>query len=676
MKRENTDMENETLAEKSMEPRTALFRNPLRRGHLKIGTRLTWCFIAIIFAMLAANLVAVWQFRRTTAPSELLNEADQLSLAAMTVHLDVDTLGNRLAALADINNGPDLVKESESLRRKFLADVTHAQQLFTKPGGTRHDPVILSTLQTLKVTLPSQIDKVEGLAEANEWPAARARLADQVQGLMDLSALLLERVDREVSRQRAEALESAQRVSHQLLVVLPLTALLTMLLAILLGWRVTRTITEPLAELHAGAQALAQGDFEQEVKVAGDDELATVARAFNYAAQRLRESYGELRNREEALRRSEKELRDVIETIPALVWSTSPDGAVDFISRRWQDLTGLRPENALGWNWETALHPDDRNRYLAEWRAALNKKQRMEAEVRVARADGEYRWLLARNVPLRDESGNIFKWYGVATDIEDRKRAEQERERLRQLEADLAHLNRVSMLGELAASIAHEVNQPLSALATSGSACLRWLAGDVPNLEKAREAAQRIVRDGKRAGEVIARIRALTKRAATPREKLDLNETIRDVLALVGDEAKKRNVIIRTQFADDLSPISGDRVQLQQVVLNLVMNGMEAMSSVSERARELVIATRNIDPDELQVTVEDSGIGLDPNAIAKIFDPFYTTKPGGMGMGLSISRSILQAHGGRLWATANDGPGTSFHFTLPKYHDEESNAGV
>jgi len=191
-----------------------------------------------------------------------------------------------------------------------------------------------------------------------------------------------------------------------------------------------------------------------------------------------------------------------------------------------------------------------------------------------------------------------------------------------------------------------------------------------------REAIRDIVRDGKRAGEVIARIRAMTKRAATARERLDLNETIQDVLALAGDEAKRKSVIIQTQFGGDLSPVAADRVQLQQVILNLVMNAIEAMSSVGDRARELVITTRNVDLELVQVTVEDSGIGIDAQTIDKIFDSFYTTKPGGMGMGLSISRSILQAHGGRLWATANDGRGTSFHFTLPKHHDEEPNAGV
>jgi PAS domain S-box-containing protein len=306
--------------------------------------------------------------------------------------------------------------------------------------------------------------------------------------------------------------------------------------------------------------------------------------------------------------------------------------------------------------------------------AKMRQSRRHEEAEVLARKGGP--WLSVSVDPLFDPSGELTQVVHVARDITDRKRAEEERERLRQLEADLAHIDRVSILGELTASIAHEINQPLSGIVSSGSACLRWLARDVPDLEEAREAARRIVRDGKRAGEIIARIRALTKKAVASRAKLNLNETIREVLALVGDEAKRNTVVIRTRFGDDVFPVLGDQVQLQQVVLNLVMNAIEAMSKVGDRARELVITTRNIDPDQVQVTVEDSGVGIDPQMIDKIFDSFYTTKPGGMGMGLSISRSILQSHGGRLWATAKDGAGTSFHFTLPKYHEEESNAGV
>jgi PAS domain S-box-containing protein len=491
------------------------------------------------------------------------------------------------------------------------------------------------------------------------------------------------------------------------------------------------------------------------------------------------------------LQRKFKQLQDVIDTIPAYVWSCLPDGYLDLINQRLLEFMGLSFEQAVGRDWEEAFHPEDRAQFLEAWHAAVASGEAMECEARLRRADGQYRWSLIRNAPLRDKTGKIVKWYGTGTDIDDRKRAEEtlresevrfrtfvdhatdaffligdrgkvldvnrqacesvgytreqligmttrdfdpdaddallqwiggqldagvvctfeshhrqkggtvfpvevrvrpfwqgsrrlslalarditdrrraeeERERLRQLEADLAHINRVSMMGELAASIAHEVNQPLTGIVSNGSACLRWLAGDPPNVEEVREAVRDIVRDGKRAGEVIARIRTLTKRTSPPREELDVNETIREVLAIAGDEAKRKNVVIRTQFADNLLPVSGDRIQLQQVVLNLVMNGMEAMSSVGERARELAISTRNIDPDQVQVTVEDSGVGLDPNTMARIFEPFFTTKSGGMGMGLSISRSILQNHGGRLWATLNNDPGTSFHFTLPKYH--------
>jgi C4-dicarboxylate-specific signal transduction histidine kinase len=266
-----------------------------------------------------------------------------------------------------------------------------------------------------------------------------------------------------------------------------------------------------------------------------------------------------------------------------------------------------------------------------------------------------------------NDAGDVVELVGTLIDMTERKRAEQERERLRQLEADLARINRVSMMGELAASIAHEVNQPLSGVVVNGNACLRWLAGDSPNLDEAREAVRRIVRDGKRAGDVIARIRALATKTAAAKERLDMNEAIREVVAFAQDEVRRNNAILRVELADALSPVLADRVQLQQVVLNLVTNGIEAMSSVEERPRELIVLTQNDDADQVRVTVQDSGIGLDPQSMERIFDAFYTTKHGGMGMGLSISRSIIQHHGGKLWAVANDGPGMSVQFIVPKY---------
>src|SRR4030095_15694119 len=376
------------------------------------------------------------------------------------------------------------------------------------------------------------------------------------------------------------------------------------------------------------------------------------------------------------LQGQEKKFREAVETMPALAFVALPDGHRTFVNRGWVEYTGMTVDQASGSGWQAAVHPDDLKKVIETWRTAAAKGEALQYEARLRRsADGGYRWFQMRAAPLRDKRGKLVKWCGVATDIEDRKRAEEERERLRQLEADLAHINRVSIMGELGTSIAHERTHPLSGIVSNGSACLRWLAGDPPNVAEVREAVRDIVRDGKRAGEVIARIRALTKRSAPPREKLDLNDTVREVLALVGDEAKRHSVTIRTRFASDLSLVSGDRVQFQQIMLNLIMNAIEAMSGVEDWSRELIITTRNIDADQVQVSVADSGPGLDPNAASRIFDPFYTTKASGMGMGLSICRSILQNHGGRLWASANDGPGATFQFSVPRC-EELSYAGT
>jgi signal transduction histidine kinase len=249
-------------------------------------------------------------------------------------------------------------------------------------------------------------------------------------------------------------------------------------------------------------------------------------------------------------------------------------------------------------------------------------------------------------------------------DITERKQTEEE---LRKAQVELAHVTRVMTMGELAASIAHEVNQPLAAIVTNANACLRWLAGESPNLDEARQTARRIIRDGNRAGDVIGRIRTLLKKTGTEKELLDMNQVIREVVALAEGEVRRNGVALRTELAGDLPPILADRVGLEQVVLNLIMNAIEAMSAIGDRPRELVIRTQSGEVDQVRVTVQDSGIGLDPQCMGRIFDAFYTTKSQGMGMGLAISRSIIAAHGGRLWAVPNDGTGATFQFTLLKY---------
>jgi PAS domain S-box-containing protein len=358
------------------------------------------------------------------------------------------------------------------------------------------------------------------------------------------------------------------------------------------------------------------------------------------------------------------QLRLVIDTIPGLVWSALPDGSAEFLNQRWLEYTGLTLKEGLEWGGKVAVHPEDLARFMDEWRVALAEGKPLEIEARLRRADGEYRWLLIRAVPLRDETGKIVKWYGTSADIEDRKRAE---ETLSKAQAELAHVTRVTTMGELAASIAHEVNQPLSAIVNNGSACLRWLASEEPNLDEARDAARRIIRDGNRAGEVITRIRALLRKTDAKKARLDINQTIREVVTLTRNEAAGKGVAIRMELAAGLPPVLGDRVQLQQVILNLIMNGIEAMASVTDRPRELLISSRQHESDKALVAVRDSGVGLGGQDLERIFDAFYTTKSQGMGMGLAISRSIVEDHGGRLWAAPNDGPGATFQFTLLKY---------
>ncbi|HZC34850.1 MAG TPA: ATP-binding protein, partial [Chthoniobacterales bacterium] len=250
----------------------------------------------------------------------------------------------------------------------------------------------------------------------------------------------------------------------------------------------------------------------------------------------------------------------------------------------------------------------------------------------------------------------------------ERKRAEEELRHkevsLHEAQIELAHVSRVTTMGELAASIAHEVSQPLAGVVTNANASLRWLARETPDLAEVREAIRRIIRDGIRAGDVIARMRALFKKARVAKEPLDINEAIQEVVTLIRSEVQRNKVMLRMELAADLPSVMGDQVQLQQVVVNLILNAIEAMSTVEDRRRELVIKTQRAGSDEVHVLVQDSGIGFDPLSAERIFDAFHTTKTDGLGMGLSISRSIIEGHGGRLWAVLNDGSGATFQFTI------------
>jgi PAS domain S-box-containing protein len=369
------------------------------------------------------------------------------------------------------------------------------------------------------------------------------------------------------------------------------------------------------------------------------------------------------------LKSQEKRLRDVVETIPAMTFTTLPKGFTTFVNKRWTEYTGLSVEQSSGKGWQRVIHADDLACYTEKWRISVSTGQFFEDEARFrCAAAGEYRWFLVRGVPLRDQHGKIVEWYGTLTDIEDRKRAEQEREKSRELEADLAHINRVSMMGEMAASLAHEIKQPIGAAITSANSCLEWLAHEPPNLDRARTAAARIDKYGRRAAEIIDRIRSFYKKAPPQRELVDGNGIVYEMLTLLKGEATRSSIAMRTDLSAELPKIMVDRVQLQQVFMNLMLNGIEAME---DSGGELTVKSE-LQDGQLQFSVSDTGVGLPTEKMEQIFSAFFTTKPQGSGMGLAISRSIVESHGGRLWAAANDGGGATFHFTLPTQMTESS----
>jgi PAS domain S-box-containing protein len=490
---------------------------------------------------------------------------------------------------------------------------------------------------------------------------------------------------------------------------------------------------------------------------------------------------------ERALEASERNLRLTIDTIPALAWSARTDGAADFLNQHYLDYVGQSLDQLSDWQWSHFVHPDDLLPLSDAWSRFRERGTGGETEARIRRHDGAYRWFLFRVDPLRDEAGDIVKWYGVNTDIEDRKRAEAALRRsetflaegqrisltgsfswrvdtdelnfsnelyrifefeagevvtfdligdrvhpddqvllaakmaeirsgldnpeyeirlkmpgdrvkhvrvfgrlvrhqdgrleclgavqdvtqrklaedgLHRVRAELAHVTRVLSFGALTASIAHEINQPLSGIITNANTCLRMLAAAPPNIDGALETARRTIRDGARATEIVLRLRKLYARETERGDNVDLNAAAAEVVALLSSDLQRSHVTVQTEYAEDLPAITADRVQLQQVILNLLTNAADAMSDVRDRQRRVTIRTSRDGERGIVLSVHDVGAGIAADA-EEVFQPFFTTKTNGMGIGLSVSRSIIESHGGRLWAAANVDGGATFSFSIP-----------
>jgi PAS domain S-box-containing protein len=362
------------------------------------------------------------------------------------------------------------------------------------------------------------------------------------------------------------------------------------------------------------------------------------------------------RMRVQQLREQEKKFRDAVETMPALAFVADPKGSRTFLNRGWLEYTGLSSERASGSGWEVAVHPDDLKRVTERWRESQMTGEPLDYEARLRRgSDGVYRWFQTRARPLRDNRGKIVKWCAVANDIEDRKDAEQ-------LRADLTHASRVSTMGELVASISHELAQPITVTTANAKASLRWLQRDPPDLTEVRKGTERIVEAGTLASEIINRLRSLYKKAPPKRELVAINEVIGEMAGMLRSEARRHGVSIDTDLKDDLPMTAADRVQIQQLLMNLMLNGIE---SIKDTGGVVTVKSQLGEDSQIEISVNDTGPGLPLGKADQIFDAFFTTKPQGSGMGLAISKSIVESHGGRIWANGGGGRGAMFHFTLP-----------
>jgi PAS domain S-box-containing protein len=408
-------------------------------------------------------------------------------------------------------------------------------------------------------------------------------------------------------------------------------------------------------------EALKIGATDYVLKTGLSRLVPSVLRALREATQRA-----ERRQAEDALRQSEAYLAEAQRLSHTGSWAWTPaTGEIRYWSEECYRLLGFDPCAGLP-RFEAffqRVHPEDQPRIAEQLERAKREGAEFQLNYRIVRPGSEIRDIHVVGHPVLSPSGDLVEFVGTVIDVTERKQAEEERERLRQVQADLAHLSRVTTMGELTASLAHEIRQPISAALTNAKTCLRWLGCDDPDVPEAREAASRLVKDVTRAADIISSISLLFKKGGLQRELVDVNELVREMVILLRSEANRYSLSIRTELAEELPKVMADRVQLQQVFMNLMLNGIDAMKATTGGG-ELTIRSEACD-GHLLISISDTGVGFPPEQADQIFNAFYTTKDNGTGMGLPISRSIIESYGGRLWATRNSGRGATFHFTLP-----------
>jgi signal transduction histidine kinase len=629
-------------------------QNAFHLDRFNIGPRLTLCFLFIILALLVGNAVSLWQFHLARTQADRLSGVDQELIAVLQAHTSLMSFYEKLELLADTENTDQLISEVEALRNAIVQDSRRSRDALSRlPPEVQMDPALLPTLLSIQDSLPAELEAITALAKSNEWVGVRLRLANQVRPLESRSSELVENIDREVGEERAQSVLNIEQAQQRILLILTISAVLTLLFAAFLGSAITRSITQPLGRLMEGSKAWARGDFSHRVSAAGNDEIAHLGSVFNDMIVRLQELYRELQHREAYLAEAQK-----LSHTGSFGWNVST-GEI-----RWSEETFriFQYDRTTKPTMELILqrvHPEDAVHVKHTIESASMNGEDFEHEYRLVMPATSVKYVHVLAHALRDKSGRI-EFFGAVMDVTERKRAD---EALREAQANLARVSRVTTMGELTASVAHEIRQPITAAVTNAKTCLRWLGRDQPDVAEAREAAARIIKDVTRAADTITSVSLLFKKGDLQRELVDVNELIREMIVLLRSEANRYAIPIRAELAEDLPKVMADRVQLQQVFMNLMLNGIDAMKEMSGGS-ELTIKSK-IDDGHLLISVSDNGVGLPPEQADQIFSAFFTTKDNGTGMGLPISRSIVESHGGRLWATGAPGSGATFHFTLP-----------